>query len=230
LEKDKSRCHSTFLRSFGRDNTPPKRVTEPFKKRPIAVSRSICRTPRSGSSLRRGHDWTKRFRKIAKDAWHIDAGSGLIDGEVVAPAEDGTTDFAVLQNELKGRPTRIARVAFDLLYFIGRDLRRLPLHERKAQLQKLIAVTAVQFSESFAVDGAEMFRHACKTGLEGVISKVAEGRSPFEPSHYSRVQSHAGGLQFPVREQRHQALLSLGRCCFREDCVKLSAETIQRSC
>ena len=40
------------------------------------------------------------------DAWHISAGSAIIDGEVVVPAEDGTTDFSVLQNELKGKSTR----------------------------------------------------------------------------------------------------------------------------
>jgi ATP-dependent DNA ligase len=34
---------------------------------------------------RRGNDWTKRFRKIADDAWHIGAGSAIIDGEVVVP-------------------------------------------------------------------------------------------------------------------------------------------------
>jgi bifunctional non-homologous end joining protein LigD len=51
---------------------------------------------------RRGNDWTNRFRKIADDAWHINAGSAIMDGEVVVPAEDSTTDFSVLQNELKG--------------------------------------------------------------------------------------------------------------------------------
>jgi len=61
---------------------------------------------------RRGHDWTKRFRKVADDAWHIGAGSAIIDGEIVVPAANGTTDFSVLQNELKGtvdqdRPGRI---------------------------------------------------------------------------------------------------------------------------
>lgn len=40
-----------------------------------------------------GHDWTKRFRKVADDAWHIGAGSAIIDGEIVVPAADGTTDF-----------------------------------------------------------------------------------------------------------------------------------------
>jgi len=125
---------------------------------------------------RRGNDWTNRFRKIASDAWHVNAGSAIIDGEVVVPAADGTTDFSVLQNELKGRSAKIVMVAFDLLYLNGRDLRGLPLHERKAVLKKIIADTDVQFSESFEVDGREMYKHACKTGLEGVVSKLRDSR------------------------------------------------------
>jgi bifunctional non-homologous end joining protein LigD len=39
----------------------------------------------------RGHDWTHRFKKAAHDAWHIKAGSAIIDGEIVVPASDGTT-------------------------------------------------------------------------------------------------------------------------------------------
>jgi bifunctional non-homologous end joining protein LigD len=80
---------------------------------------------------RRGNDWTNRFKKIVADAWHITAGSAIIDGEVVVPADDGTTDFSVLQNELKGRSTKIVLVTFDLLYLNGYDLRKLPLLERK---------------------------------------------------------------------------------------------------
>jgi bifunctional non-homologous end joining protein LigD len=127
---------------------------------------------------RRGNDWTKRFRKIAADAYLINAGSAIIDGEVVVPAADGTTDFSVLQNELKGKSTKIVMVAFDLLYLNGQDLRKLPLLERKAILRKLIAKTAIQFSESFELDGGEMFKHACRTGLEGVVSKVRDSRYP----------------------------------------------------
>jgi bifunctional non-homologous end joining protein LigD len=125
---------------------------------------------------RRGRDWTNRFRKIAADAWHASAGSAIMDGEVVVPSADGTTDFSVLQNELKGRSKKIVLVAFDLLYLNGYDLRRLPLFERKVQLRKIISDTDVQFSESFEVDGTEMYKHACKTGLEGVVSKVRDSR------------------------------------------------------
>jgi bifunctional non-homologous end joining protein LigD len=90
------------------------------------------------------------------------------------PAADGTTDFSVLQNELKGSSKKIALVAFDLLYLNGRDIRKEPLIRRKAELKKIIAGTEVQFSESFEIEGREMFAHACKIGLEGVVSKVRD--------------------------------------------------------
>jgi bifunctional non-homologous end joining protein LigD len=125
---------------------------------------------------RRGNDWTNRFRKIAGDAWHVNAGSAIMDGEVVVPAADGTTDFSVLQNELKGRSNRIVMVAFDLLYLNGYDLRKVPLMERKALLKKIIAKTDIQFSESFEIDGREMYEHACAIGIEGVVSKVRDSR------------------------------------------------------
>jgi bifunctional non-homologous end joining protein LigD len=125
---------------------------------------------------RRGNDSTKRFKKVADDAWHISAGSAIIDGEVVAPAADATTEFSVLQNELKGRSTKIVMVAFDLLYLNGHDLRKLPLIDRKAMLKKMIADTDIQFSESFEIGGQEMCKHACKTGLEGVVSKVRDSK------------------------------------------------------
>ena len=94
------------------------------------------------------------------------------------PSQNGTTDFAVLPNELKGKSTKIVMVAFDLLYLNGYDLRKLPLFERKALLKKNIDGTEIQYSESFEVDGGEMFKHACKTGLEGIVSKVRDSRYP----------------------------------------------------
>jgi hypothetical protein len=64
---------------------------------------------------RRGNDWSRRFRKIAHDAFLISAASAIIDREVIVPAADGTADFSVLQNELKGKSEKITMVAFDLL-------------------------------------------------------------------------------------------------------------------
>jgi ATP-dependent DNA ligase len=60
----------------------------------------------------------------------------VVDGEIVVPAENGSADFSVLQNELKASSKRIVLVAFDLLYLNGRDIRKLPLTQRKAELKK----------------------------------------------------------------------------------------------
>ena len=59
----------------------------------------------------------------------------------------------------------------------SQSVRKLSLIERKALLKKNIAETDIQFSKSFEIDGGEMFKHACKTGLEGVVSKVLQLRS-----------------------------------------------------
>src|SRR4029078_925613 len=55
--------------------------------------------------------------------------------------------------------------------------------ERKKNLHTSIGGSEGQFSESFEVDGKEMFAHACKVGLEGVVSKV---RDSFYPSGRGR--------------------------------------------
>jgi bifunctional non-homologous end joining protein LigD len=123
---------------------------------------------------RRGNDWTNRFKKIAADAWQLDAKSAIIDGEVIVPAADGVSDFSVLQNELRGKSNKLMLCAFDLLYLNGYDMRKAPLFQRKTALRALIAKSDLLFSDSFEVDGAEMFRSACNMGLEGVVSKVRD--------------------------------------------------------
>ena len=63
--------------------------------------------------------------------------------------------------------------AFDLLEFNGEDLRPLPLAERKAKLARLLArkPLGIAFNEHTDADGSTVFRHACKLGLEGIVSK-----------------------------------------------------------
>src|SRR5262249_58729949 len=76
--------------------------------------------------------------------------------------------------------------AFDLLELDGRDLRREPLEVRKATLASVLrkAGPGVQLNEHLEhEDGEVVFRHACKMGLEGIVSKrlgsrYRSGRSP----------------------------------------------------
>jgi hypothetical protein len=129
---------------------------------------------------RRGNDWTKRFKKIADDAWQISATSAIIDGEVVVPAADGTTDFSVLQNELKGTSTKIVMVAFDLMYLNGYDLRKLPLFERKALLKKLRP-------RLLSDNGASYVASDLASWLEGKGMQHVRG-APYHPQTQGKIE------------------------------------------
>jgi bifunctional non-homologous end joining protein LigD len=67
----------------------------------------------------------------------------------------------------------------------GDDLRRAPLERRKTTLEMILAKAGqgIQFNEHMEGDGETVFRHACKLGLEGIVSKRKDspyrsGRSP----------------------------------------------------
>ena len=75
--------------------------------------------------------------------------------------------------------------AFDLIELNGDDLRRDPLEVRKATLASLLrgAHAGIRFNEHIEADGPTVFAHACKMGLEGIVSKrkasrYRSGRSP----------------------------------------------------
>jgi ATP-dependent DNA ligase len=69
--------------------------------------------------------------------------------------------------------------AFDLIEHNGDDLRRDPLQARNATLANVIALAAsgLRFNERMEeADGLLVFRHACKLGLEGIVSKHRDSR------------------------------------------------------
>jgi bifunctional non-homologous end joining protein LigD len=76
---------------------------------------------------------------------------------------------------------RVFLFAFDLLELNGDDLRREPLEVRKATLASVLAKagSGLRLNEHLEPD----VRHACKLGLEGIVSKrlgsrYRSGRSP----------------------------------------------------
>ena len=128
---------------------------------------------------RRGLDWTEKFPTIAQAIAQLPAQAALIDGELVAEGNDGISSFSLLQQDLKsGRHDRMVFYAFDLLHLDGRDVRVLPLTARKEALVKLLAKarkgTPLRLSESLTEPGSVLFRQACKMGLEGIVSKLAD--------------------------------------------------------
>ncbi|MGE0232526.1 MAG: DNA ligase D [Flavobacteriaceae bacterium] len=129
---------------------------------------------------RSGLDWTKRFGKAVPEAAKaLPAKSAILDGELVVERENGSSDFSALQADLsEERTDRFVFYAFDLLYLEGKDLREVPLEARKEALRALLdgAAPALRYSEHFDEEGALILKHACRLSLEGVISKVRDGK------------------------------------------------------
>ena len=89
--------------------------------------------------------------------------SCLIDGEAVASDDNGVAVFARLRRKPSGR--HVFLIAFDLLELDGEDLRREPFETRKARQPGL------RINEHLPYPGDVVFRHTCKMGLEGIVSK-----------------------------------------------------------
>jgi bifunctional non-homologous end joining protein LigD len=97
--------------------------------------------------------------------------SCLIDGEAIVCDENGLAVFGLI----RGHRALASAVlcAFDLLELDGEDLRRSPIEARKETLAKLLRSPqmSLAINEHYDGDGATVFKHACKFGCEGIVSK-----------------------------------------------------------
>jgi bifunctional non-homologous end joining protein LigD len=135
----------------------------------------IVRNSQARMISRSGQDWTARFKEIAVRAASL--GECILDGEIVVLGPGGTSDFQSLQNLFKGQGTgEPVYYVFDLPYCSGFDLTRVPLFKRKEILQELLAqeTGSIRYSDHIIGRGGEVFRNACRLGLEGIISKRAD--------------------------------------------------------
>ena len=122
---------------------------------------------------RPGNDLTRQFPLIAEALARLRSRSCILDGEAVACDEKtGIAFFDRLRHHRVG--DRVFLYAFDLIEIGGDDLRREPLEVRKATLASVLARAGpgIRFNEHLDYDdGAAVFQHACKMGLEGIVSK-----------------------------------------------------------
>jgi bifunctional non-homologous end joining protein LigD len=124
---------------------------------------------------RYGTDFTDKLPGIVEAIRSLPIDNALLDGEAVVFQVGGHSDFGALRT--KRGAEQAAYVAFDLLQFEREDWRRLPLEVRRAQLESLVAgIDAITFSEAIDEEGAVVFAHACKMGLEGIVSERAGSR------------------------------------------------------
>jgi bifunctional non-homologous end joining protein LigD len=139
---------------------------------------------------RPGNDLTRRFPLIVATLARLRSRSCIIDGEAVACDDNGVASFDLVRHSFDlvrhhRANERIFLYAFDLIELNGDDLRRDPREVRKATLASIVAKASpgIRFNGHIEGDGPTVFAHACKLGLEGVVSKRKDsayrsGRSP----------------------------------------------------
>lgn len=161
---------------------------------------------REGSRVRcftrGGYDWADRFPAIVEAASRLRASSFLIDGEAVICRDDGLSDFNALRS--RRRDHEAVLFAFDLIEHEGDDLRDVPLLNRKRRLSKLLgkAKHAIRLNEHLADDGAIVFDHACRMGLEGIVSKRID--APYRSGPSKTWLKSKNPLSEAVRREREE--------------------------
>lgn len=129
---------------------------------------------------RNGHDWSNKFPHLLGSLEQINQKSAIFDGEIVALDDSGKSHFQYLQNSLKTKDDEeLVYFIFDILYLNGKDLRSIPLFERKRILKEVLIGSPqnIMFSEHFIEKGKDFYDVICQHELEGIVSKLAD-------SHY----------------------------------------------
>jgi bifunctional non-homologous end joining protein LigD len=181
--------------------------------------RCIAIKDRSGVSLmsRTARRMNDQFPEIASALEREPAEDFVADGEIVA-FRNGVTSFERLQQRAREHVPTFLYV-FDLPRLNGEDLRPLPLRERKARLR-----SALKFEKPIRFNphrkgehGEELYREACRKGLEGVIAKRAD--SPYQGSRsrdWLKLKCHAeqelvlGGFTAPKGSRTEFGALLVG--------------------
>ncbi|WP_293894445.1 DNA ligase D [Flavobacterium sp.] len=105
--------------------------------------------------------------------WSINA---VLDGELVVLKESGKADFSALQNWRSEADGHLIYYAFDLLWYEGKDITKLPLSARQALLKEILPENEdnIRISQVFTENGIDFFEAAEKMGLEGIMAKRAD--------------------------------------------------------
>src|SRR5215472_7103998 len=117
----------------------------------------------------------------------LQAESAVLDGEIVYLAADGRPEFYSLMR----RRTPQHFYAFDILWLDGKDLRRLPLFERKLILRYVVPMqpAPVLYADHFDEHGIDLFRAVCDRDLEGIVAKRKDGLYKPEETSWVKIKN-----------------------------------------
>src|SRR5262245_305498 len=145
----------------------------------------------SGELISRNGNVFRGFAELATwIAEHLKVEDAVLDGEIACINGEGRPIF----KDLLFRQSACLFVAFDLLYLNGKDLRTLPLIERKRQLRKLLSRkrSRILYLDHVENDGKLLFEQIVKMDLEGMVCKRKSSpyRATEKPSsHWIKVKN-----------------------------------------
>ena len=129
-------------------------------------------------------DLTAMYPGVAAAGLHLGAEQVVVDGEIVALAEDGRPSFQALQHRASHPKHLIVFYAFDVLYLNGRSLMGEPLVKRRAQLPGIVGENSIiRLSRDLPGSAAAIVQALRAAGIEGVVAKRRD--STYQPGERS---------------------------------------------
>lgn len=122
---------------------------------------------------RTGHDISHNFPEF-KFPKNIKASSCILDGEIAIFNEKGNPSFQLMQHSSKSLHNAVF-ILFDILEKDGKNLKTLPIEDRKKILSKTIVENKNLQLIPFSDDGLALWKNITKKKLEGVIAKKKGG-------------------------------------------------------
>jgi bifunctional non-homologous end joining protein LigD len=119
-------------------------------------------------------NYYQRFDSLKTALAKLKAKTAILDGEIVCLDSEGKSRF----NLLLRRHAEPVFYSFDLLWLNGKDLRGLPLIERKKRLHQLIGKSDCEriiYVQHIEMRGCVLYRAICKKDLEGIACKKKNG-------------------------------------------------------
>lgn len=140
-------------------------------------------------------DVTHQYPEMQALAKSLRCRTAVLDGEIISLDENGMPSFKRLQRRMHiASPATALRLSgefpawymlFDLLYLNGKSLMRLPYHERRQRLERLVPEgPSWRVPEHVVGDGTAMLDGARRTGMEGIVAKELD--STYAPGRRSR--------------------------------------------
>lgn len=167
---------------------------------------------------RNGLSFNERYPTIVDELSKLNM-RAVLDGEVVVFNEEGKPDFQKLQHYDDNRHLPLIYYVFDILSLNNKDLKDLPLIERKKILQEnLPANDIIRYSDHVEEKGIAFFEEVKKSNLEGIMAKKAENtyvtgvrtKDWLKIKHTHTREAIICGYTEPRKSRKHFGALILG--------------------